>query len=315
MPNLPRPAKDGVVAVLCSDIHLSHKAPLIRTAEPNWYDAMARPLQQLQIIKDFYKVPIICAGDVFDKWNSPPELINFALNYLPEMFAIPGQHDLPYHDYDQIFKSAYWTLVQSKVIRHLNPHKVQRIDSFTIQAFPWNFELRPFQGRDEGGCSLAVVHKYIWMNEQTSYKDAPRQAKVSTVRGSLAGFTSAVFGDNHKGFLSTNGLAQVLNCGGFMRRNSDQLTYCPQIGLLHFSGKISTVLLDCSEDKFLNISTIEEIANTITGMGEYLNSLKQLMGGCGLDFRTSLERYVQDKKVRKEVAAKIIETLEESPEL
>lgn len=314
MPNLQRFTKDGVVAVLCSDIHLSHKAPLIRTAEPNWYDAMARPLQQLQIIKDFYKAPIICAGDVFDKWNSPPELINFALECLPKMYSIPGQHDLPYHDNDQIEKSAYWTLAQTEKIYHLEPAVIHVIDSFRVVAFPWGHEPAPFE-QGEKYTSLAVVHKYIWMNEQTSYKDAPRAAKIATVRGSLAGYSSAVFGDNHKGFLSTNGLTQVINCGGFMRRNADQLDYRPQVGLLHSSGKISTVLLDCSEDKFLNISAIEEIANTIQGMSEYLTSLKQLMGGCGLDFRTSIERYLHDKKVRKEVAAKIIETLEESPEL
>ena len=29
-----------------------------------------------------HPVPVICAGDIFDRWNAPAELINFALAYL-----------------------------------------------------------------------------------------------------------------------------------------------------------------------------------------------------------------------------------------
>ena len=36
-----------VVAILCSDIHLSHRPPACRTGERDWYEAMARTLDKL----------------------------------------------------------------------------------------------------------------------------------------------------------------------------------------------------------------------------------------------------------------------------
>ena len=36
-----------VLAILCSDIHLSHNAPVARSAEPDWYIAMKRPLDEI----------------------------------------------------------------------------------------------------------------------------------------------------------------------------------------------------------------------------------------------------------------------------
>lgn len=98
-----------VIAVLCSDIHLCHTCPPARSNEPNWYDAMARTLDELAGIASHYYVPILCAGDVFDRWNSPPELINFAIKHLPPMHCIPGQHDLPNHSLEDIRRSAYST--------------------------------------------------------------------------------------------------------------------------------------------------------------------------------------------------------------
>jgi hypothetical protein len=32
------------------------------------------------------------------------------------MFAVPGQHDLPYHRMEDLMKSSFWTLVEAKVI-------------------------------------------------------------------------------------------------------------------------------------------------------------------------------------------------------
>ena len=54
---------------------------------------MQRSLEQIRDLQKEFDCPVICAGDIFDKWNSPPELINFAYDNLPEIYAIPGQHD------------------------------------------------------------------------------------------------------------------------------------------------------------------------------------------------------------------------------
>ena len=47
-----------VIAILCSDLHLSHVAPVARSAENNWYAAMARALQELRELAEEHDVPV-----------------------------------------------------------------------------------------------------------------------------------------------------------------------------------------------------------------------------------------------------------------
>ena len=87
--------KPKSIALLCSDIHLSLNSPICRGLDrERWFETMAHYLKKLKDIAKDHAVPIVCAGDVFDKWNSPPELINFALKHLPEMYAILPNHNL-----------------------------------------------------------------------------------------------------------------------------------------------------------------------------------------------------------------------------
>ena len=102
---------ENIIAIFAADLHLSLKAPIWRSTEQDWFEAMLRPLVELRTLATLHNCPIVYAGDIFDKWNSPPELINFAIEHLPKGHAIPGQHDLPLHNYEDIRKSAYWTLV------------------------------------------------------------------------------------------------------------------------------------------------------------------------------------------------------------
>src|ERR1017187_8863121 len=72
-----------VIAIEISDIHLSDKAPVARSGEPNWYKAMARPLKEVSKLAAHHRCTIICAGDIFHLWDSSARLINFALQFLP----------------------------------------------------------------------------------------------------------------------------------------------------------------------------------------------------------------------------------------
>ena len=128
-----------VIAILCADIHLQHKAPVWRSAEDDWYEAMRRPLKEITDLGYTHNCPIIIAGDIFTKWNSCPELINFALTYLPSgAYCIPGQHDLPNHQIKDIEKSAYQTLIKAGKITDF---KQTHLNIAHINAFPFGTKL------------------------------------------------------------------------------------------------------------------------------------------------------------------------------
>lgn len=287
--------KTKPVAVLCSDIHLSERAPIARSAEPDWFAAMARPLAQMQALANKHSVPVICAGDVFDHWKSPPALINFALEHLPQMYAVPGQHDLPYHSLDDIEKSAFGTLVRVGRIKMLDPKKPKLINGVWVWGFPWNTPITPVERDGDGHLHMAVVHAYVWA-KGASYPGAPEEKRVSCYRESLKGFHVALFGDNHIPFLREFEDLTVLNHGGFMRRKIDEVDHKPAFGLLMSDGTVQRVFQDCSLDKFASRQAAKFDETGAFKLQEFLKEL-QTLGGSELDFVDAVKHYLETYEV------------------
>ena len=300
--------KDKVIAILCSDLHLSLHATRARKDE-NWFDAMGMQLAGLKMKADTYQVPIICAGDIFDKWNSPPELINFAIKNIPTMICIPGQHDLPLHNHEDIKKSAYWTLVEAGTIHDLFSYDRQSIganNNLMLHGFSWEQSVTPLKEKDLNYFHLAVVHEYISMMNH-DFPGCPKESRVNAFTKKLKGYDAAVFGDNHKGFYAKAGDVPVLNCGSFMRRNSDQVNYKPHVGLLHKSGKIEIHYLDISND-VLEVTESKEVKEDIE-LEEFLEELKNLRNN-SLDFVQAMKEAIKIKKPSAGVKKLLLEAME-----
>jgi DNA repair exonuclease SbcCD nuclease subunit len=130
---------DDVIALLIADPHLGHRVPAARAEEPDWFAAMGRYVNQLCDLKRRCGCPVICAGDIFDRWDNPSELVNWAITNLPKMIAIPGQHDLPHHSLEDAHKSSYKTLIHAGNIDTLiGVNKIHLHENdMTLHLFPW----------------------------------------------------------------------------------------------------------------------------------------------------------------------------------
>jgi hypothetical protein len=257
---------------------------------------MQRPLDELRGIADKYKAPILCGGDVFNHWNSCPELINWAITHLPKMYAIPGQHDLPQHRLEDVRKSAYFTLMEAGVLENLPVGLPLYINEhIAVHGFPWGTELKACEW-DKHALNIAVAHQYRWING-FSYAGAPQTSKLSMAKG-LTDFDVVIFGDNHKGFLAQVGTkTTVLNCGTLMRRKSDEMVYRPQIGLIYSDGCIVPHLLNIEDEKLDSTkkepSTAEEVRMDVKEFLEELGGLSQN----SLDYIFAIERFIADNRV------------------
>lgn len=289
----------SVIALLVSDIHLSHVPPAARSAEPDWYEAQARILRQLRSLQDtFNGVPIICAGDVFDRWNSPPELINFAIKHLPILHAVPGQHDLPYHDVALIEKSAFWTLVCEGTIKYLNG--IHDFNGFHVVAFPWGCPLKP--NPLQAGLSVLVAHCYVWIRGRGHYC-APDDANLAQLRSIVDTYTVCVFGDNHQAFMVDG---RIVNCGCLIPRKSDERFRPPFVTLLHSDGHLERIPLDCSQDQWT------KTPETSNRLEHFVGSLQDLEVAPP-DFRTLLQQYLEVNQIRPSVKALIWEAIDGHP--
>lgn len=304
------PTANQVLAVLCSDIHLSDKAPAFRSLEKDWYGVMACYLKQVDALQQQHNVPVVCAGDIFDRWNSPPRLINFAIAHIKEWYAVPGQHDLEHHGLERIKATAYWTLVEAGVVFNLEPGQPKHIQGVSLWGFPWGVDVVPCSGgsKDPFGLNLAVIHHYLWCKDY-GYEGAPQASKLTVWKDKLQGYDACLVGDNHQGFLAKlhygEKVVYVLNNGTFLKRKADERAYQPKVGLLYGDGRISRVALDCSQDVYCEN---EKVVVPALDLSEFIQQLTQLeTQGC--DFPTAVQRVAQ--QAPKAVKTLLLETLEE----
>ena len=320
MPSV-RATDADVKCIVLSDIHLTLRPPVARSAEPNWLTAQARPLHQVHDIAAGYaasgyaaagvnETPIVVAGDIFDHWHTSPELINWAIRNMPRCYAIPGQHDMPLHNYADIHKSAFWTLVEAGVVTLIPPYPsyLELPNGVVLHGFPWGVPVVPLEVKDPAKYHLAVIHAYIWRPD-ACYPDAPVEQELGAWHGVLRGYNAAVFGDNHKGFDAISGECYVMNCGGLQRRKSDEVAYRPAVGLVTARG-IARHFLDCSADLF-----IADAAPTTTAAGQaidlssFVTGLSEL-GDTALDYCEAVRRYASNTQgIRPGVASLLLRSI------
>lgn len=317
MSNLRSGSAHQVIALLCADIHLSLNPPAARAEDDNWLEVQARPLEEIGNIASALNIPIICAGDVFHRWNSPPELINWALRKVPPMLSIPGQHDTPYHNPNYMHCSAFNTLVSTKVIRPIVSGLSLSTPNTDLVLEPFRFgePITPItkQNKLRKHLYLAVCHHYLWTTSLNCYPNASREDGYSYQRRYLKGYDACVFGDNHIGFLT--GRSRVLNCGCLIRRTVDDAKRPAYYGILHDDGFISRHRLQtCKKDKWVgktHLARQERLGEMLTLRG-FLASLSKLEAGAH-DIRTALSYYVESHpKMETGVRNQLVQAIEEA---
>lgn len=299
---MPVMRKKEPIAILCADLHLSLKRPACRL-DVDWMETQAdylRQLRELQVVGDKKDViPVLCAGDIFDRWNPPPELIRFALEHLPDgMICVPGQHDLPNHRMDEMKRSAYGVLVQARKIVDLSGLPLYEWKLPTgpiVKGFGWGVEIEPrsnFYEKEKNTLFVALIHRFIWMFE-TGYPGAPESQHVWNTTDCLNGYDVAVFGDNHIAFTCKLNGTLIWNCGGFIRRRSDENLRRPRVGILFDDGSVEEHRLKTGRDKFLPKTEVPEEVEQ--DMRRFLEELEKL-GEHGLDFRAAVRRHAENKE-------------------
>ena len=311
------PKRNELIAVCISDLHLSLTPPACR-ADKDWLETQAGYLQQ---VKDLAGGgPVLCAGDIFDRWNAPPELINFALQHLPDgMICVPGQHDLPNHQMEDMHRSGYGVLVQAEKIvnlsdghwRHLPWIDDRKQDGGVVAVFGfgWGQDIcSPKQQNhpDDDSMKVTLIHQYVWVDGK-GFPGAPDTGRVSNLKKQLTGYDVAVTGDNHQDFQGLSGNCLVFNCGGFIRRKSDEIARRPRVGLLYADGTIESHKLDTSKDVFHE--GVVDRPELPIDMKSFVDGLKEL-GEQGLNFQEAVEQHLAKGDYSPEVRQIIKQALE-----
>lgn len=301
-----------ILGILTSDWHLSLKSPVARSAEPNWLDAMSRPIQEIVGLAKQHNCPIFIAGDLFHYFNEPAELINWAIEQLNDVliYTICGQHDLKHHNYEDIEKSAYWTLVKANKIGHIeNPFWIKGC-RIRVSGFSWGQKIMPPEQRLKGKIYLALIHRYVWKDNKTKFPNAPKDGYADNLAKELKGFDVAAVGDNHIGFNWTSKDLTIFNCGSLIPRNIDQHEYKPMVGLLKEDGTVTPHYLDTTQDEWIEKDNPVLSQIDPEDFQDLAKEFKNLVAQ-GFSFVEAVEQKIKSNSLSKGVKSVLIELLEE----
>jgi hypothetical protein len=282
---------------------------------------MERYLKQLKKIWVAYGYPpIFFCGDLFDRWNAPAELINWCMEHLPQMYGIPGQHDLPYHRFEDVKRTAFYTLVKSGKIKLVDEKGyliTDRKDPIKVFGFPWGQEIKTPEKVEGDPCVyVALVHAYCWTGDKC-YPGAPPEQKVEEWAMKLEGFDFGLFGDNHKGF-TWSGMKmnqppegieyiRIVNNGSFLRRKADEINYTPAVHILYKHRNPFPVFLDVAKDQFSTNHLINQTSKMDTSA--FMSDLMQ-MEDAAINFEETLTRYLENENVGPAIRQIIMRAME-----
>jgi hypothetical protein len=305
-----------VLAVCVADIHLSMKKPRCRWEEQDWMAVQARQLGEVCELAAQYDCPVLCSGDIFDSWNVSPELIHFALRYLPDgMFAVAGNHDLPYHSIAEVDRSAYGVLVAAKKVQDV------RDDDFVIQS---NGAILDLYGRAWGDeinkpqkatrprkhvYRVLIAHKYVW-TPQAGHPGAGEGDMYKTWEPIFDWYDAVLLGDNHKHWHKGN----CFNPGSFYIRTV--IDTPPVIGLLVEKADGSGVyfkehqLRSAGADQVDSTVAEPSVARVFTEVDEFVKSLRNSVDNV-FDFKAAVYQYIRDNKPDKRVSEVLLQALGE----
>lgn len=141
-------------AILCADLHLRSKRPVGRNDD--FRSSMIAKLMEIDQLQKTHACPVLCAGDIFDRWKATPDLLTIAERFLPDnMIAIPGQHDLPTHSFDRFSESALFHLyfcghLEIPLPDYTGPMLHQgRHTEFFVRGFPFGEDLFTPEGYED----------------------------------------------------------------------------------------------------------------------------------------------------------------------
>lgn len=305
-------AKKHVVALAWADLHFSHAKPKAR-GEDDWYAVMDGYLEQAhQIQSEFDGVPFITAGDVCHSWKEPAELLSFLIRRLPmPCYGIPGNHDAPFHSYEQLKRSAYWTLVEAGRIAHLEKGVTYSTGILNLHGFAFGHPVHPNPNPHDMAIEIAVVHDYLWTSPATCFEGAPEEKHIGPTIPNLRGYDTAIFGDNHIGFdyRPLTGKTNVYNAGTLMRRRADEVDYKPSIGLIYNDGSVERRYLDVSKDKLnptVDDGEQEDQPNITLDLSELLAKGAQQT----IEFVETVKQWMKANKTSDHVRQKLVEIID-----
>lgn len=295
-----------VRAIIVSDLHLRDTQPVCRLDD--FIETQIIQLRWLSELKDEIcakshrnstEVPVLCGGDIFDKWKASPFLMGIAIDYLPFMITTIGNHDLPAHNFNLFHKSGAGVLLKVGQI-DMSINSLIDVSDFRVLTVPFGIE-GEIKERHREKANVILVHDLV-ETEAEAKAWARKFPKAELI----------VIGDNHTSAVYPfKDLPLVLVPGSFNVQTADQIGNPHSVWLWLKDGL--PIPVEVPDDK--TDMTREHIADKEEmdeRMEEFVSSfVHRLQDGkeLGLDFKSNLTSFIKDNDIDQETSKIIWEAV------
>ncbi len=310
--------------LVTGDWHITDQKPE-RRLDSNYYETMRGKLQQIfQIAKGAQCSYIVQPGDFFNHFRVADyiktDLITLFAKWKADginIMAIPGQHDMRYHN-DALVNTSIGVLQAAGVVDVFTESSFdlqQQSEHVTFYFAGFGKEIPVPVKRD--AFNILVTHRMI-IKSKKLWAGQKDYAVAAGILKKHEAYNLVVSGDNHLSFVGKYNKRVLLNCGSLMRSTISQVHHRPVVYIVEVdttstSGVTYTPCYLQVQDEVFDYTRYEEEKARDAKMEDFLESLEGAGAVSGLDFVDNVRVYVQQNAggLSKDVQQYISETMRE----
>ena len=306
-----------VLAIITADIHLRQNKPVCRNDD--FFKEQEKKLDYILNLQKKHGVPILDAGDVFDKAVSSLFLNCFILEKIKKInnkiITIPGNHDLVNHSLELFKKSNLYLLSLAStnfyVLRNdLINEYYEILPDVVVYGQEYCTKLPKINVLEKHikYKKILLLHAMIFEKEKNKYIEGHTAKEILN---KYKNFDIIITGHNHKTFVVQNNKQILINPGSLMRMSIDQINHKPSIFLLYDDFTIQQQNIPIADNVFDN--TYIEIQklkkeNKIK-IEKFINNINKKNIKSNKDYITNVENYIIKNKINKNIQNYIWESI------
>lgn len=315
--------------ILVGDLHLRDVTPSCR--HDDFLETQANKLNWLSKVRNQFdeNIPVLVTGDIFHKYNPSYYLINFLIKHIPTgIITIPGNHDLPFHNLAQYFRSGL------SILEHCRKYTGKQILSTVIQPtkvwckegdvclilLPFGTEYDPstakVQGWEDnakkGYQQVLLAHEFTYEPGHPPFPGCDH-LDAKQLLDKYPHMDLIVTGDNHTPVYYQENGRIVLCPGSFTRQTYDQFQYKPSI-YFWYKDKNEVVAVPvpiAPPEEVFNDKKDAFLAQALDTFNEFLEDVSNRISS-EFDFNDLINKYLASRKFKSQFDQRVAEKIRES---
>lgn len=289
--------------IITADWHIRATRPRCRV-DSDWIETQRKALNWVAGIAEEMKCPVMVVGDVFHS-NSDTSfecisMVQKLADRLDELYVLAGNHDLPYHNSENLDKSAIGVLLRSDNIKRIKDY-FENQDTL-IQCSASNFD-------EPDNANAEFVFKHILTIPKEDKADF---IECETPESLLEKFPKAKWiftGDYHRNFHYEKNGRHVVNSGCLLRQVSDFKDYQCGVYYVDTDENVAEFVPIIDREELIDDSYITKESEREARISDFADKLKNVKS-VSFDFVENVRNLMDGNGFSEELKGVVEELLE-----